>query len=99
MPTPHGLCQVRLLYAEKKSSSALLLEGERHLLRLLQEIPQGESEQVAVEEGITAYESLLAKLADVLPLREDAATDWSWIGANHVTPTRPNLIGRGEPRK
>jgi hypothetical protein len=34
-------------------------------LRLLQEIPLGESKQVAVEEGITAYESLLAKLADV----------------------------------
>jgi hypothetical protein len=49
----------------KASTSALLLEGKRHLLRLLQEIPLGESEQVAVEDGITAYERLLAKLADV----------------------------------
>jgi hypothetical protein len=52
-------------YLPKASTSALVLEGKRHLLRLLQEIPLGESEQVAVEDGITAYESLLAKLADV----------------------------------
>jgi hypothetical protein len=63
---PHRMaCAKCDFYMPKESSSALLLEGKRHLLRLLQEIPQGESEQVAVEEGITAYESLLAKLADV----------------------------------
>lgn len=49
----------------KQSSSALLLEGKQNLLRLLQEIPLGEAEQAAVEEGINAHERLIAKLADV----------------------------------
>jgi len=63
---PHRMaCAKCDFYLPKESTSALLLEGKRHLLRLLQEIPLGEAEQVAVEEGITAYESLLAKLADV----------------------------------
>ena len=63
---PHRMaCAKCDFYMPKESSAALLLEGKRHLLRLLQEIPLGESEQVAVEDGITAYESLLAKLADV----------------------------------
>jgi hypothetical protein len=52
-------------YLPKGSTSALLLEGKQHLLRLLQEIPLSEAEHAAVEEGIVAYESLLAKLADV----------------------------------
>jgi hypothetical protein len=52
-------------YLPKKSSAALLLEGKTQLLRLLQEIPLGESEQAAVEDGVAAYESLLSKLADV----------------------------------
>jgi len=34
-------------------------------LRTLTEIPLGEAEQAAVEDGITAYENLLSKLADV----------------------------------
>jgi hypothetical protein len=52
-------------YMPKESTSALLLEGKEHLLRLLQEIPLGEAEQAAVEDGISAYEKLLLKLADV----------------------------------
>jgi hypothetical protein len=32
---------------------------------LLQEIPLGEAEHAAVEEGVAAYEKLLLKLADV----------------------------------
>jgi hypothetical protein len=52
-------------YMPKQSTTALLLEGKEHLLRLLQEIPLGEAEQVAVEEGVVAYENLLSKLADV----------------------------------
>jgi integrase len=63
---PHRMaCAKCDFYLPKQSSSALLLEGKQHLLRLLQEIPLGEAEQAAVEEGITAYESLLTKLADV----------------------------------
>jgi hypothetical protein len=49
----------------KRSAAALLLEGKKHLLRLLQEIPLGEAEQAAVEDGVTACENLLSKLVDV----------------------------------
>jgi hypothetical protein len=42
-----------------------MLEGKQHLLRLLQEIPLGDAEQAAVEDGVAAYEKLLIKLADV----------------------------------
>src|SRR5271154_7292707 len=52
-------------YMPKDSTAALLLEGKTHLLRLIQEIPLGEAEQAAVEDGIAAYERLLSKLADV----------------------------------
>jgi hypothetical protein len=52
-------------YLPKQSTAALLLEGKEHLLRLLQEIPLGEAEQAAVEDGLTAYQNLLSKLADV----------------------------------
>lgn len=43
----------------------LLLESKPHLLRLLQEIPLGEAEQAAVENGVAAYEKLLSKMTDV----------------------------------
>jgi len=49
----------------KQSTEGLLLEGKEHPLRLLQEIPLGEAEQAAVEDGITAHDNLLLKLADV----------------------------------
>ena len=64
-------CQHRMacakcdFYMPKESTAALLLEGKSHLLRLLQEIPLGEAEQAAVEDGLTAYENLLSKLVDV----------------------------------
>jgi integrase len=63
---PHRMaCAKCDFYMPKQSSSALLLEGRQNLLRLLQEIPLGEAEQAAVEEGINAHERLIAKLADV----------------------------------
>jgi hypothetical protein len=52
-------------YMPKESTAALLVEGKTHLLQLLQEIPLGEAEQAAVEEGVAAYENLLSKLVDV----------------------------------
>jgi hypothetical protein len=64
-------CQHRMacakcdFYMPKESTAALLLEGKTHLLRLLQEIPLGEAEQAAIEDGVTAYENLLSKLTDV----------------------------------
>ena len=63
-------CQHRMACAKcdfymPKESTAAPVGGQTHLLRLLQEIPLGEAEQAAVEDGITAYENLLSKLADV----------------------------------
>jgi integrase len=63
-------CQHRMacakcdFYMPKQSTASLMLEGKQHLLRLLQEIPLGEAEQAAVEDGLTAYDNLLLKLAD-----------------------------------
>ena len=63
---PHRMaCAKCDFYMPKDSTAALLLEGKEHLLRLLQEIPLGEAEHAAVEEGVAAYEKLLLKLADV----------------------------------
>ena len=63
---PHRMaCAKCDFYMPKRSTEASLLEGKTHLLRLLQEIPLGEAEQAAIEDGLAAYESLLSKLADV----------------------------------
>jgi hypothetical protein len=63
---PHRMaCAKCDFYMPKDSTAALQVEGKEHLLRLLQEIPLGEAEQAAVEDGVAAYEKLLLKLADV----------------------------------
>ncbi len=68
-------CQHRMacakcdFYMPKESTAGFLLEGKTHLLRLLQEIPLGEAEQAAVEDGVTAYENLLSKLTQLPQLR------------------------------
>ena len=89
-------CQHRMacakcdFYMPKESTAALLLEGKTHLLRLLQEIPLGEAEQAAVEDGVTAYENLLSKLADV---PTPAGRTPRQIGAElvQITSVRPAL--------
>jgi hypothetical protein len=79
----------------KESTAALLLEGKTHLLRLLQEIPLGEAEQAAVEDGVAAYENLLSKLAD-LPTptgptpREISAGPVQITSLRPASPTSPN---------
>lgn len=63
---PHRMaCAKCSFYVPKGSSRAQVLEGKANLLRLLQEIPLTEDERAAVEEGVTAFERLLTKLADV----------------------------------
>jgi len=52
-------------YMAKQSTAALLYEGKKHLLRLLQEIALGEAEHSAVQDGVTAYENLRSKLVDI----------------------------------
>ena len=42
-----------------------MLEAKANLLRMKQEIPLSEEEQVAIDDGLTALEKLCEKLADV----------------------------------
>ena len=44
---------------------AALLEGKNNLLRMRQEIPLSDSALAAVDDGVSALESLLSRLADV----------------------------------
>ncbi len=43
----------------------MLLEGKNNLLRMRQEIPLTDAEASAVDDGASALESLLKRLADV----------------------------------
>ncbi len=51
------------------------------MLRFRQEIPLAEAEIAAVEDGLTAYEQLLAKLADV---RTPAGPTPRELGREHL---------------
>jgi hypothetical protein len=63
---PHRMaCAKCSFYLPKDSTKGQLLEAKANLLRLRQDIPLAEAEISAVEEGLIAYEQLLAKLADV----------------------------------
>ncbi len=63
---PHRMaCAKCSFYLPKDSTKAQLLEAKANLLRLRQEIPLADAELAAVEEGVVAYERLLATLADV----------------------------------
>ena len=63
---PHRMaCAKCDFYVPKRSTAALILEGKKNLLRMLQEIPLGEAEQAAIDDGLLAYEKLLMKLADL----------------------------------
>ncbi len=63
---PHRMaCAKCSFYRPKGSSQAMLLEGKANLLHMLQQIPLTEEERAAVEDGVSAFDGLLAKLADV----------------------------------
>jgi len=63
---PHRMaCAKCSFYLPKESTKAEVLEAKANLLRLRQDIPLADAELAAVEDGPTAYEQLLAKLADV----------------------------------
>jgi hypothetical protein len=49
----------------KGSTASALLEGKSNLLRMRQEIPLNEAELAALDDGLSALESLLSRLADV----------------------------------
>jgi hypothetical protein len=73
-------CAKCSFYQPKDSTVAFFAEGKNNLLRMRQEIPLGESEIAALDDGISALESLLGRLADVptpagptpLQLRDDS---------------------------
>ena len=44
---------------------AALLEGKNNLLRMRQEIPLSDAELAALDDRVSAFESLLSRLADV----------------------------------
>jgi hypothetical protein len=54
-----------LVLSTKRFNERQLLEAKANLVRLRQDIPLADAELSAVEDGLTAYEQLLAKLADV----------------------------------
>jgi integrase len=63
---PHRMaCAKCSFYIPKESTAAALLEGKSNLLRMRQEIPLSEAELAALDDGVSALESLLSRLADV----------------------------------
>jgi integrase len=63
---PHRMaCAKCSFYLPKESTAAALLEGKSNLLRMRQEIPLSEAELAALDDGVSALELLLSRLADV----------------------------------
>ena len=63
---PHRMaCAKCSFYVPKGSTMAALLEGKNNLLRMRQEIPLSHAELAALDDGVSALESLLSRLADV----------------------------------
>jgi len=63
---PHRMaCAKCSFYIPKESTAAALLEGKSNLLHMRQEIPLSEAELAALDDGLSALESLLSRLADV----------------------------------
>ncbi len=63
---PHRMaCAKCSFYVPKGSTMAALLEGKNNLLRMRQEIPLSDAELAALDDGVSALESLLSRLADV----------------------------------
>jgi hypothetical protein len=63
---PHRMACARCdFYLPKNSSKTQLLEAKTNLQRMLAQIPLTEDERVAVEDGATAVDRLIERLADV----------------------------------
>jgi integrase len=91
---PHRMaCAKCDFYLAKTSSRALLIDGKRNLLRMTQEMPLAEAEKAAVEDGIEAFEKLLAKLIDV---PTPAGTTPRQIG-NRLVQIADQAPGRWQP--
>jgi integrase len=63
---PHRMaCAKCSFYMPKGSTASTLLEGKNNLLRMRQEIPLTDTEAAAVDDGASALDSLLKRLANV----------------------------------
>jgi hypothetical protein len=63
---PHRMaCAKCSFYLPKGSTASALLEGKSNLMRMRQEIPLNESESAALDDGLSALESLLSRLANI----------------------------------
>jgi hypothetical protein len=63
---PHRMaCAKCSFYMPKGSTASALLEGKNNLLRMRQEIPLTDAEAAAVDDGASALDSLLKRLANV----------------------------------
>jgi integrase len=63
---PHRMaCAKCSFYMPKGATAAVLVEGKSNLLRMRQEIPLTDAEMAALDDGVSALESLLNRLADV----------------------------------
>jgi hypothetical protein len=63
---PHRMaCAKCSFYMPKGSTVSALLEGKNNLLRMREEIPLTDAEAAAVDDGASALDSLLKRLANV----------------------------------
>ena len=58
-------CAKCSFYLPKESTAAALLEGKSNLLRMRQEIPLTDAEIAALDDGVSALESLLSRLENI----------------------------------
>ncbi len=58
-------CAKCSFYQPKDSTAPALLESKSNLLRMRQEIPLSDAELAALDDRVSALESLLSRLADV----------------------------------
>ena len=58
-------CAKCSFYLPKESTAAALLEGKSNLLRMRQEIPLTEAEIAALDDGVSALDSLLRRLENI----------------------------------
>ena len=85
---PHRMACARCaFYRPKNSAAALFLEGKTNLVRLQQDVPLTEAEANAVEDGVNAFEKLLAQLSDV-PTPEGATPRQLQSGLIQIEPVK-----------
>jgi integrase len=86
---PHRMACAKCSFYQPKSSTApTLLEGKNNLLRMRQEIPLGESEIAALDDGVSALQSLMDRLANVPTPAGPTPRDLQGDALVQIQPTR-----------